>query len=406
MSQGTAEVFTSTISSPAISTAGTLKRTVSDIIRELWPQSAPMLALTAKGGGKDGGKVSAKGMISKASAKTFRFEWFTFTPIGIKFTVASGSGTAPVLSSATGLSVGMTIVNMNTMEVGIVDAISTNTLTVVALGSSWSSAANDNILAAAPAYKEGSSSPAQLSKDEDNVYNFLQIFRFAVEISRTAKTNPHYGGDYFQRLKRRAFTQGKRNVEATVLFGQRAASGDTTSTANRGNVHSTRGMWNYAAKTYDCSGAMTAEKFRKNMPLAMAETVNDDDDYIMFCGRHIFGEIQEFYQDKLQIQAKDNGMYSKLGLKSFKFITAGPTIHVMKHNTFDQVGNQNRALIFRPEDVTLRFKTGADWQPENDMQANDQHTMEDGVWGTCGVEVSDGGNNMLKVTNWGAAGAV
>lgn len=402
MAQGTGEVFTSTIPSPAISTAGTLKRTVSDIIRELWPKSAPILALTAKGSPSEtGGEVSGKGLISKKSTGTFKFEWFTFTPIGVTFTVASGSNLAPVLSSATGLRPGMTVVNLDNMKVAIVDAISTNTLTLVSLGATFTSKAGDKFLASAPAYKEGSAAPEQMSKDEDNVYNYVQIFRFAVEIDRTAKTNPHYGGDYFSRLKKRAFTQGKRYVENSILFGQRAASGDTTATANRGNVHSTRGMWNFAAKTYNASGSMTAEKFRKDMILAMSDTVDDDDEYLMFSGRNIYSECQEFYQDKLQINQKD-GKYANLGLKSDRIKTAGPITHLMKHNAFDQPGNQNRALIFRPEDITLRFKTKADWQAENNMQANDQHTQEDGVWGTCGVQVSDGGQNMLKVENWGA----
>lgn len=406
MAQGTAEIYTSTISSPAISTGGTLKRTVDERIRELWPESAPLLAITAKGPTRGGQKVSGKGLVSKQSSNTFKFEWFTFTPIGVAFTVASGSGTAPVLSSATGLTVGMTIVNLNTMETGIIDAISTNTLTVVALGSSWSSAATNRLLSMAPAFKEGSSSPEQQSKDEDNVFNYTQIFRYAVEIAKTAKTNPHYGGDFFQRIKKRSMTQGKRYVENTVLFGKKAASGDTTSTTNRGSVHSTKGLWNYAAKTFNASGAMTATKWRKNLPLAMSDTVNDDDTYIVLCGRHIFGEIQDFYPDKLQIQANATGKYSKLGLKSFTFITAGPTFEVVKHNAFDQVGNQNRALVFRPEDVNLRFKKDADWQVENGMQANDEHTQEDGIWGTVGVQVEDGGNNITKIENWGADGAV
>lgn len=401
---GSGTYYTSAVTSRDPSTTNTTQRTVSDVIREMWPESAPMFAITAKGSPKDG-KVGGKGLIGKETTKTHKFEWYTFTPIGLVFTVSSGSNLSPVVSTADGLRPQMTLVNLTNMHVAVIDAINSTTLTLIAITSSFTCAVADRLLVMAPTYKQGSTDPQELSKDEDHTYNYIYNYRFAVSIARTAKTDPHYGKeDYFSRLKRRSVVHGKRLLENSLLFMERAASGGTTSTTSLGNVYSTRGAWNWAQKTFPCGGAMTPEKFMKDLPLAMNDTVNDDDELLFLCGNHIFADIQSWWWDKLQLQKP--GMYEKIGIKTVRILTAGPTIHIMKHSAFNQIGNQTRGIIFKPDNLTWMHKAQADMQPEYDIQDNDEHTYRDGIWGTIGLKVEDGGYEIMKVTGWNAPGAV
>jgi hypothetical protein len=396
-----------TLTTPAVSTTGNLQRTVADQIRELWPAASPMLRLTSTGAVKGmgaSGEASQEGRIAKRKTSTMKFEWFTFTPIGISVAVASGSDLGPTVTDASGMTVGMTVMNMTNKNVGVIDAIATNALTIVAVGASFTCVAGDRLLFLAPAYKEASTSPAVISKDEDNLYNYVQIIRHAVEIANTAKNSPHYGSEaYFARIKRRSFEQAKRYHENTLLFSERATS-EVTATANLGSVYTTRGAVKFAANTFDCNGAMTPEKFRRDLALQLPDSVDPNTELVMFCGRQIFADMNEWYQGKLELQGP--GKYKELGLKSYKFITAGPTINVLQHDAFSQAGNQNRAFLFNPEDFAMYYKDGCDMRIKEGIQANDADSQKDELIGTLGFCDVTGGQNTMLIENWGSVGAV
>jgi hypothetical protein len=351
------------------------------------------------------GQRAAAGRISKRTTKTMKFEWLTFTPIGISVDVASGSDLSPVVSDASGMVPGMTVMNMTNRNVAIIDAISTNTLALVAIGSAgFTCVDTDRLLLLSPAFKEGSSNPETLAKEEDQLFNYVQIVRHAVEIAKTAQNNPHYGSeDYFKRIKRRQFEQARRHIENTLLFSERAVS-ETTSTSARGAVYTTRGAVKFSANQFDAGGGMTLDKFTREMPLAMPDTVNPSKQMVMLCGRHIAAEMQTWYRDSLVLQGP--GEYEKLGLKSSKFMTAGPTIHAIQHNAFDQAGMQNCAFVYDPEDFAYYFKEANDLHIAEDIQSNDSHTKKDELTGTCGFADIAGGANSTFITNWGALGAV
>ena len=397
----------STIVTSAVTATGTQKRTVADQIREIYPKASVMQALVAPGavrGSGENGQAASAGRIAKRKTQTMKFEAFTFTPIGVSVAVASGTDLGPTVTDASGMTVGMTVMNMSNQTVGIIDAISTNALTIVSLGTAFTCVAGDRLLFLAPAYKEASTNPAVLSKDEDNIYNYVQIVREAVEIAKTAQNAPHYGSEpIWTRTKRRSFENAKRKIENTLLFGQRATS-EVTATANLGSVYSTRGATKWAANTFDANGAMTPEKFRKDFALAMPDTVDPDQDLIMFCGRHIFGDMNEWAQGKLELQTP--GMYDKIGLKTFKFMTAGPTIQVIQHNAFDQVGNQQKSFVFNPDEMAYYFLDGHDMAIKEGIQANDADSQKDELIGTCGFLDTTGGANSMMISNWGASGAI
>ncbi|CAK0764466.1 conserved hypothetical protein [Gammaproteobacteria bacterium] len=396
-------VYTAAQTTPAVSTTGTLKRTVSDKIRHLFPASSNLLALVAQGV-PDGMKIKReKGLIGKKPTATPKFESFTYSPLAIAFTVSVyNSGTSLSVSSATGLRLKYTLVNTANNTVCRVGAISTNALTVTSVGStSFSAAVGDILVCMAPAYEESSTAPYILQKDEDNLYNYVQIVRFPVAISNSAKGNPHYGGDIFGRINERNMIEGNRKVENTLIFSERASSGDTTTDGTLADAfRTTRGLWNWAQGSFPAGGAMTPDVYMKDLPVSgMHESVDSNAELIQFCGKEIFGRMQQWVNEDRMVMQQDEEL-KKFGLKAYKFVTSGPTIRVIVHNAFDQGEFSKKALIFNPEDVFYCYKEGRDLEVKRNIQANDADFVEHEILGEIGVGVLDGGYGITKVTEW------
>lgn len=396
-------VYTSPQTTPAVATTGTLKRTVSDKIRNLFPGSSTMLALVVNGP-TEGLEVKQKtGLIGKKKTDTPKFESFTYSPLAITFTVtAANSATEYVVSAATGLRLKYTLVNPRNNTVCRVSAISTNTLTITSIGgTTFSAVADDVLLCMAPAYEEGSSSPYIIQKDEDNLYNYVQIVRFPVAISASAKGNPHYGGDIWTRIKQRNLIEGNRKVENTLLFSERAGSGDTTSDSTLGDAaRTTRGLRNWKQGQFDASGLMTPEKFSKDLVVSgMHESVSSQDTLIMFCGKEIFGRMQGWVNEDRMVMQQDSEL-KKFGVKCYNFVTSGPEVKVIVHDAYDRGANAKKTIIFRPDDVFYCYKEGRDLAPKNGIQPNDADYYEDEILGEIGLGVLDGGYGITEVINW------
>lgn len=399
-----ATVYTAAQTTPAVSTTGTLKRTVSDKIRHLFPGSSSLLALVSQGT-PDGMKIKReKGLIGKKPTETPKFESFTYSPLAINFTVSvANSPTSYDLSSASGLRLKYTLVNTTNATVCRVGAISTNTITVTSVGSTtFSAVAGDVLLCMAPAYEESSTSPYILQKDEDNLYNYVQIVRFPVAVSASAKGNPNYGGDFWGRIKERNVIEGNRKVENTLIFSERSATGETGTQDGTLSDYfrTTRGLWNWAQGSLDAGGAMTPEMFTKDLVVeGMHESVDSNSKLVMFCGKEIFGRMQGWVNEDRMVMNQAAEL-EKFGLKAYTFVTSGPDVRVIVHDAFDRGANAKKALIFNPEDVFYCFKQGRDLAPNLGIQANDADYYEDEILGEIGIGVLDGGYGITKVTNW------
>jgi hypothetical protein len=386
---------------PAVSTTGTLeRRTINDKIRNLFPGAAQLFALVATGEVKKGEVKKSAGLIGKKGVDTRRYEWFTYTPLATYVTVSSVSGSNITLSSATGLTIKRTLLNTRNMHVGRISSITSTVITVTAITSSFDVQAADTLLIMAPAYPENSSGPLIIGKDDDNNYNVTQIMRYPVAISASAKGNPHMGGNFWQRLKEKNMVEGNRLTEKSFLFGERPTSGDTTSDSTVGDSFGTfRGVWNFAGYEYDCGLAMTPEKFRKNLPLAMSDTINPAERVVFLTSRTIRGEMLEWVNDKLMYIDGESDL-KRFGIDAKKFLTNGPTIEVMVHDAFDQPGMTNKGLIIVPDECLYVFKNGRDLQPKQGIQNNDVDGYEDEIIGELGFAELTGGAKITKVVNW------
>ena len=403
-------VSTSAYTTPAQSTTGSLKRTVSDTIRHLFPGNL-LFALVSSGLLTGIDEVSAeKGLIRKRRVATPKYEAFTYTPLAIEFTVTgavTGTGTSAdpfvfSVTDATGLTLKMNLVDSTSRTVGRIQAISTNALSVVTTGdNAFATLAGRKLLSLAPAYEENSSSPYVLMKDYDHMYNFTQISRFAVEISRSAQGNPNYGGDYWKGLNKRSIYEGLRKVELGALFQDRpAGTAETTADSVLGAFRTTRGLVPWSGTAWTAGGSMTADRWITDLPQALDETVGMDTDLICLCGTRFHSEMLMWVQEKMMVAQADKDL-KKFGVYANRFMSGKSPrgIKVMVHDAFDRGDLQKNAFFFAPEMTEFVHLRDDDFKTKNKIQNNDVDGMKNEILGEWGMHFTDGGAHALMVTD-------
>jgi hypothetical protein len=395
--------YTSAMTTPSSSATGTLKRTVSDTIRHLFPGN-PLMALISSGLATSKQIVKEKALLQKRRVETPKYECFTYTPLAIEFTVATftdvGSSSGFTVSSADGLRPKMCLMNTANFTVCRIGTITSTTLRCTTIGdTAFTASIGDKLLVLAPAYEENSSSPYILMKDDDNLYNLTTTSRFAVAVSRSAKGNPHYGGMYYKNIKEKNAVEGLRKVELAALFSQRPSSTNETTTDSllSDTVRTTRGIWNWHAGTFPCGGSMTYNKYMLELPLAMDSTVGTETKLIQFSGTKIKGLMMQWLNDTVRTEP---GEYKLYGVRSTKFMTAKGDIEVITHDAFDRGSMNKCALIFCPDDLEYVHLRDDDFKAKNGIQANDVDGEEDEIIGEWGINPTDGGKKILRVTEW------
>ena len=391
---------------PASSTTQNIPRSVEDKVRNLYPEAAKLMALVAVGQVKGGEMTEQAGRIQKKKVDNIRFECYTYTPVAVELTTTVASnGTAFTVSDATEVVAPYCIFNPANGTTCRIDSITGNALTYTSFGSTaFSAAIGDKVIVMAPAYGQASQNPVALWKDEDNFYNTTTIARLPVAISGTAKATPTYFGDYWSRMKKVGFMDGKRKIENTLLFSNRASSGNTTSggSAFTTAFSTTKGVWQWAATSMSMGGSFTPEKFKSGIPNWYADyttnSVSEQAPMVMFCGTAVSGLMQSWVS---QVQRIDQagGEIDRFGLKVKRFQTSTFAVDVMIHDAFNKAGMKGKALLFNPEELFYAFLPGRDLTPHNNIQSPSLDGYMDEILGEIGIGVRDGGNSILQLTD-------
>lgn len=397
-------IHTSAITQSAPTTTSTLKRTVADTVRHLFPgQKIQALVASGPSGVKDGVKRK-KGLIGKRRVESAKYEAYTYTPLAVEFTVATGGTNTCVVSDADGLMLTMLLFNTTSGEVMRIGAISSTTLTVTRVGSASDATltAGDKLLAMAPAYPENSSDPYILSKDADNLYNHTQIARFAVAISATAKGAPHYGGEYWPRVKQESVTEGLRKLENTMLFSERASGTNekTTDSTLADTFRTMRGLWFWAQQSQDMGGNMTIEKFCHDMAVTYVhESVSVEDKKLLLVGTKGAGIINSWVRDKLVLDQPADGYYKTFGVMIRTVMTDIGPVDIMVHDAFNRGDMAKNGLLICPEKLDYVHLRDRDIKPKNGIQSNSTDGYEDEIMGEVSICPNDAGYSITKLTN-------
>lgn len=392
-----------TVATPLTTATGTLQRDVSDVIRRLNPKLSPICALVKEGEvSADGFPSYSKGKIAKMATEQMRFEWFTSTPLDIAFIATGGSSSSAVMADNSIFAARDTVVNVNTLEYGMVTSLTNaDTINVTAIGGTWSAAANEVIVRLATVYEEGSSAPFSRTKEPDNNYNFVFPFRTSWTVAETALNSKHYGEPLAKRYATDAMYDTLRGMENSLIMAQRAATNNTTSITIDSvayAMYSTRGLWNFASAEFDVSGAMTWEKWSKDLANKIPNTMDPDTTLYMAMGKTKYNDLQ--YLANKQLIQKENGDLDEMGIRVDKFLCGSYVIQPMLHDLFNQGAMANSAVLFDSKDLVYRFKQGLDMSVKDNIQSPSFAGVQREFRGVIGLQVMSGGANVVKVTNW------
>lgn len=388
---------------PAVSATGTLKRTVSDWIRRLNPARAPVCAMVKASGVDDMGNMSyGAGLISKKSTPGMKFEWYTSTPPVIYHTATGGTSTTAVIADTTGFIVRDTIVNLRTKEVAVVNTLtSSTTLTVTAIGGTWSCSAGDVIAMACNTQEEASSTATSRTQEPSNNYNYVFPFRYPVAMAATAMKSPHYTENPWDRYKRDNMDRVLEMMENICMLGKRASSGDTTSVTIGGtayNMFTTRGIIDYAQTVVDCSGTMDWDRLNLEVAQQLPDTLASNGKLKFIAGKKICNWMYNMASKNFQWDS--SGEKDVYGVLIKSFYIGSYKLDIVPHNLFNKGTMANEALIIDTSDFALRYKEGLDVHWVENIQTRATMGRMDDVQGTIGLQCKSGGENVIHLKNF------
>lgn len=245
----------------------------------------------------------------------------------------------------------------------------------------------DRILIIGNINAEGAPMPDAIAYDPVKWFNYTQIFRTPLSITRTAKKTKLRTGDQYQKLKMQALEYHSVEMEKAFLFGYPTEGTGANGKPERttmGLLNAIRGMSNSTFSGYpdthtDYNGLVShfpTAHATKTWLEAGEEWIDTqleiifrhgDTEKLCFCGNQALMGIQRL--------VKTYGQYSftpkttAYGLKVTEWVTAFGTINLMTHPLFNlETTLRGSAVIFEPKNVKYRYIDDTTFYPEGEKQ--------------------------------------
>jgi len=254
----------------------------------------------------------------------------------------------------------------------------------------------DRILIIGNLNPEGAAMPDAISRDPTKIYNYTQIFRSPLELTRTARLTKLRTGDAYTEAKREALEMHSIEMEKAFIWGIRTENVGSNGKPER----TTRGLIdvikNYASG--NVSDFSLDTDYSGDTWLASGEEWLDDKLRVMF--RYGKREKLVFAGDGALLAinrlAKSSGQFQltpatkSYGIQVTEWQTAFGKINILTHPLFSyETTNQYSMVIFEPENMKYRYITDTTFYKDPDKQ-NTGWTRKDGTseefLTECGLE--------------------
>ena len=245
---------------------------------------------------------------------------------------------------------------------------STDTITVKRSFGTTAAAAilqNDPIVILGSAEAEGGLATTPLSVVTSTVFNYTQIFKTAVQLSKTQEASELYGGSdrAYQRLKKGI--EHAVDLERAAWFGEKAED-NTGSTP----VRSTGGVMSFIetnAVSYDASDSLTEDNFEKEFLEGLFRYGSSKK--TLFASSRVISVINSWGRDKIQTVVGEE----TYGLKIYRYISAHGELNIVKHQLFEGAvyGKMGVALDLDAGEVAWRPLSGRDTKLRTGIEPND-----------------------------------
>jgi hypothetical protein len=310
---------------------------------------APLAALTAA--------------MASESVDDPEYSWFDeevdVGTLTVNGAVLIGDTTIVVDQYGTRLKAGDMLYNSRTSEAVRVTSVTDDTTFVVTRGAGGSAAAamndNDTLVYVGSAYREGAGRPTGVSWNPTKRYNYTQIFRDAVEWTRTATKTRMRTGDKQKNDRRRALNKHMIGMERAFIFGNRL---ETTESGQP--LRFTGGILSF----------LTSEAPNNVVTLSGGDlTMTEFEDY--FAQIFAYGSREKLAFGSIGLMTKlsrlarintsfqFNGNEKELNLSTARFTTAAGTLVLTEHPLFSQPGSPlaNDLLVLDTANLKYRYIT-------------------------------------------------
>lgn len=267
----------------------------------------------------------------------------------------------------------------------------------------------DRILVIGNVNPEGGAMPDAIAYDPTKWYNYTQIFRTPLDITRTARLTRLRTGDAYKEAKRECLELHSIEMEKAFIWGQRYEGvGD-----NGKPERFTMGL--VQAIRYGSDGTSnvgTVDDYSLNADYSGQTWLQGGEDWldeqleVMFrYGRHeklaMGGSGAILGINRL---VKTNGNYQisegtvGYGIKVMKWITPFGVINLLLHPLFSfETTNRNSLVIFEPASLKYRYITDTTFYPDKEKQ----NTGEGRIDGTKEEYLTECGLEYHHPNGWG-----
>jgi hypothetical protein len=254
----------------------------------------------------------------------------------------------------------------------------------------------DTILIIGSINPEGGAMPDAIAYDPTKLYNYTQIFRTPLEITRTARKTKLRTGDQYKEAKREALELHSIEMEKAFIWGIR-----TENMGDNGKPERTTGglvQW-----INDNSGIVsdftTDTDYTDTSWLASGEEWLDDhleqifrygsDERLAFAGSTVILGINKLVKEYGNFEF--NAKTTSYGLRVMEWVTPFGVIHIKRHPLFSyETTNRRTMIVFEPNDLRYRYIDDTSFY-DDPAKRNTGWTRRDGTkeefLTECGLEM-------------------
>lgn len=250
---------------------------------------------------------------------------------------------------------------------------------------------NPNLLCIGSAYEEGSLAPTGVNYDPTERFNYTQIFRRTLEITRTAAKSRLRTVPAVKEARRECLEYIGVDMERAFWLGVRS-----TGVRNNKPVRTSAGVYNQmaSANIYEfTNGEVDMDTLETRMEIIFREGSNEK---MAFCGNKALSAINTAVRKNSSYQWTTGE--KEFGMNVTRLITPFGTIVFKTHPLFTQVtggttggaayyGMNTWAFILDAEEIEYRYLKESDLQYQGGLQAIGQDALKAGYLGECGVEL-------------------
>lgn len=235
--------------------------------------------------------------------------------------------------------------------------------------------------------------PTGVNFDPEEIYNYTQIFRRTLEITRTASKTRLRTGDAVKEARRECLEYMSIDMERAFILGRRSLQ-----TYNGKPQRTTGGIiWQLQQAApqniVDFGGTFDMDELELNMEQLFRWGSYEK---VAFCGNGALLAIQQVMRKNTNYQVFVNE--KEYGMRVVRILSPFGELVLKAHPLFTQntggttagtvfLGMSNWMLVMDMSHVRYRYLSGSDLDYEANLQPNGLDGMQSGYLAECGIEL-------------------